>query len=335
LELKPHFLESIMNSQQVPDEEFPVAPARRVSDESRKIDGIEGKGEARGAARLVSDAESLEIDGVERKGEARGTTRQVQDDESRYVDRVERSIKAVATSQADDNVEEDYVQRRVAARKIAREIERKKKEAEEELNRHLMERALRARNRPTPVEVPPFLSRCYSGLLALIKSKVLYNVLIYSVLAVIVGEAGVYGYKLYQVQAAAAFRDHCLEKNLKYASGSRMYCYDDKRFAHQITDDGVTGRLKLDWTVNERQLALAVKAVERGARPVPRPFLADGVSVPEPIGVAAGTVAELAAQLLRDKDVPLIVKSAVPDTTSRRNLTLVPDPRPTISSAGG
>jgi len=96
---------------------------------------------------------------------------------------------------------------------------------------------------------------------------------------------------------------------MKYAIGSGgMYCYDDRRFAHMITDAGVTGRLVADWRVNEHQLRLAEKAAERATGPFAKPVVqpaaslaAIPVTAPAPAltaALSAGTVAELAAQLM-------------------------------------
>ncbi|MBB4197179.1 hypothetical protein GGD83_000965 [Rhodoblastus sphagnicola] len=257
---------------------------------------------------------SDEAEVFKRRVEARESVRQVSDDESGAPDgdKLAAEAREVVVSDADeDPFEVDVIQRRVAARKIAREAERKKKEAEEELQRHLMERALRAKAKPAPVEESSLWSKIYSGFLTLIKSKLFHNAVAYSALAVMVGGLGVYINDLLAKRADASFREHCLENNLKYASGSRRFCYDNGRFAHGITESGVTGRLNLDWSVNDRQLRLAIKAAERSTGPVARPggLTTDAVAKPigsapgaaaEPVHLAPGTVAELAAQIMRN-----------------------------------
>jgi len=62
-----------------------------------------------------------------------------------------------------DVYEVDSIKIRAEARKAARKVELAKKEAEEELKRHLMARALRARSRPAPVAAPSVWARIYSG----------------------------------------------------------------------------------------------------------------------------------------------------------------------------
>jgi hypothetical protein len=216
----------------------------------------------------------------------------------------------------------DAISRRVAARKLARQAELVKKQAEDELNRHLLERALRAKNKSAPVVAPPLRTILYRGFLSIIKSKVLHRVLAYSSLAVMIGGLGSYSYKFISEQIEAAYRDHCAEHHMKYASGSRMYCYDDGRFAHAVTDDGVTGRLVADWGVNDRQLRLGAKAYEHANGPVARPtagpvakpkasfaakpaagFAAKPVEGPASalaVGSSARTIAGLAAQIMRN-----------------------------------
>jgi len=234
-----------------------------------------------------------------------------------------------APEASDDNsFEVDAIQRRVAARKIAREAERRKKEAEDELKRHLLERAMRAKNRPAPVVEPSVWSKIHAGALAVIKSKTTHNALAYGSLALMVAGVGVYVYQLNSERVAAAFREHCRENNMKYAIGSRMYCYDDGRFAHKITDNGVAARMDLDWTINQRELRLAFKAADRAAASVASPVIMTPVVKPtqapaiEPIalapnplaattqsvalivakpnGFAAGHIQELASQLARN-----------------------------------
>jgi hypothetical protein len=216
----------------------------------------------------------------------------------------------------DDDFELDSIKRRVEARKIARAAEILKKQAEDELNRHLMERAVRAKNRPAPapVVVTPWWTIGYSALVSFIKSKILHNVLAYSTLTIMVGWLGFYVNNIVAERSVAAFRDHCLENNLKYASGSRMYCYDDHRFAYVIKDTGVTNRLNADWGVNNRQLLLAAKAADhaggpaaehvadRVAGPVAKPVAkaVNGLASVRAVGSSTGTAAELAAQLMHN-----------------------------------
>ena len=49
----------------------------------------------------------------------------------------------------------------------------------------------------------------------------------------------------------AAFDAQCRAKDLKYVTRSGAYCADSQRFAHQLTENGVTGRMSFDWRANE------------------------------------------------------------------------------------
>jgi len=268
---------------------------------------------------------SYEADSFKRSAEARETARPAAQGESRDLDAVKLGAEAreAARQAADEDAfEVDAIQRRVAARKIARELERKKKEAEEELKRHLMERALRAKTKPAPVVEPSVWRKIYSGFLAVIKSKILHNALTYSALAMMVAWVGSYVYDIMAMRADVAFREHCQENNLKYAAGSRKFCYDDGRFVRKITESGVSGRLNLDWSVNDRQLRMAIKAAERAAGPAARPvaltpdisvkpagagpvatqkpIVAAPVVVADTVDASPATVSELAALIMRN-----------------------------------
>jgi len=231
---------------------------------------------------------------------------------------------------AEAAIDDNHIQRRFAARKLAREQERKKREAEEELERHLLERAMRAKPKAEIVEEPSIWAQAWTDLLALLKSKRFHHGLAYGSLALMVGVVGYYGYQFNAEHVAAELRSRCQENNMKYASGSKVYCYDDRRFAHQITESGVAGRMSLDWKINERLLRMAIRAADRAsaqaARPVELAAIPDKPagaipvvvkpaqipappSAPVPLTVAEqadwtpDTVSDLAAQLMRTPKV--------------------------------
>jgi hypothetical protein len=300
-------LESIMSDQQAAGDKLGVNPggegaaresAGRAADAVSQGNGLAGAREAIAAARERPKEAIAEVEAAGASAPPPPAPSQSAASEDAAVARDAETAESAPPPKEDPPQEDNYIQRRVAARKKARAVELKKKEAEDELKRHLMARALRAKPKSAPVEVKPFWPRVWSGLVAFILSRTLHTVLAGSVAAAMVGWLGLQAYTLYQAQTDAAFRDHCLENNMQYVSGSRKYCYDSKRFAHQITDDGVTGRLSLDWKVNERLLALASKAAERAAA---KP---SHVESPALIGLAAGTIAELSAQLTRNDDAP-------------------------------
>ncbi|WP_141098400.1 hypothetical protein [Rhodoblastus acidophilus] len=223
-------------------------------------------------------------------------------------------------------IDDNHIQRRFAARKLAREQERKKREAEEELERHLLERAMRAKPKAEIVEEPSVWAQAWTDLLALLKSKRFHHGLAYGALALMVGVVGYSGYQFNAEHVAAELRSRCEENNMTYASGSKVYCYDDRRFAHQITESGVAGRMNLDWKINERLLRMAIRAADRAsaqaARPVELAAIADKpagaipvvvkpAQVPAPVpptvaeqvDLAPDTVSDLAAQLMRTPKV--------------------------------
>ncbi|MCW2317408.1 hypothetical protein M2322_002967 [Rhodoblastus acidophilus] len=227
---------------------------------------------------------------------------------------------------AEAAIDDNHIQRRFAARKLAREQERKKREAEEELERHLLERAMRAKPKAEIVEEPSVWAQAWTDLLALLKSKRFHHGLAYGALALMVGVVGYSGYQFNAEHVAAELRSRCEENNMTYASGSKVYCYDDRRFAHQITESGVAGRMNLDWKINERLLRMAIRAADRAsaqaARPVELAAIADkpaGASpvvvkpaqIPAPVPPAVAeqadwapdTVSDLAAQLMRTPKV--------------------------------
>lgn len=254
---------------------------------------------------------------------------QISENSGEVVVASDEAIPTTPATNVDESFEVDAIQRRVAARKIARELERKKKEAEDELRRHLMARAMRARSKPAPVETPSLWSKISSAALAVIRSKTTHNVLAYGSLALMVVGLGGYAYQLNAERVAAAFRDHCHENNMKYAIGSRMYCYDVGRFAHKITDNGVAGRMDLDFSINQRELRLAIREADRAAGPVAKPVsmspvvtrpvvqtVAPAANPPAPARPvslivakpnegAARSIPELASQLARYDAVPL------------------------------
>jgi len=227
---------------------------------------------------------------------------------------------------AEAAIDDNHIQRRFAARKLAREQERKKREAEEELERHLLERAMRAKPKAEIVEEPSVWAQAWTDLLALLKSKRFHHGLAYGALALMVGVVGYSGYQFNAEHVAAELRSRCEENNMTYASGSKVYCYDDRRFAHQITESGVAGRMNLDWKINERLLRMAIRAADRAsaqaARPVELAAIADKPAgaipvivkpaqipapvpptVAEQVDLAPDTVSDLAAQLMRTPKV--------------------------------
>lgn len=195
--------------------------------------------------------------------------------------------------------------RKIQARKAAARVALDKKRADEELERHLMERALRAKARPTPVVRPSIWSRSFSAIMRAIKSRTLHKTLAYGCIALLAGKLGMFGIGLVLSATEHAYREECRSKDLDYVATSGAYCYDTRHFVYLITDGGVSGRLHADWTINQRELRLASRAEGRHVAPF-RTSAPVAPAVPmTPLGsvqmarIGPSTISELAQDLAR------------------------------------
>jgi hypothetical protein len=142
--------------------------------------------------------------------------------------------------------------------------ERLKKEREEDIAKHLFERAERARRLSQPKKAASNVSK-----LAEFLGSAAFWATMAGMLAVgVIGVSCALAYGIADEKRIVKLNAQCRANSQEYVSDSKVYCSDERRFAHVINGDGSTDKPAFDWRINAQERRLQEYLADHGKLPV-------------------------------------------------------------------